>query len=108
MDISKLDLTDPQVQKALQVLKEEQTYNTRLKTFLDNAYPWQKKSIEMTADHRIIGVICGNQMGKSEVTCAMLACHLTGIYPDWWKGKRYDRPVPVSYTHLTLPTIYSV
>ena len=95
MDISKLDLTDPQVQKALQVLKEEQTYNTRLKTFLDNAYPWQKKSIEMTADHRIIGVICGNQMGKSEVTCAMLACHLTGIYPDWWKGKRYDRPVRV-------------
>lgn len=49
----------------------------------------------MTADHRIIGVICGNQMGKSEVTCAMLACHLTGVYPDWWKGKRYDRPVRI-------------
>lgn len=95
MDLENLDLSDPQIQKALKVLREEQQYNKRLQTFLDQAYPWQKKAVEMTADHRIIGVICGNQMGKSEVTCAMLACHLTGIYPDWWKGKRYDRAVRI-------------
>ena len=82
MDIQNLDLSDPQIQKALKVLRDEQQYNQRLQTFLDQAYSWQKKAVEMTADHRIIGVICGNQMGKSEVTCAMLACHLTGIYPD--------------------------
>jgi phage terminase large subunit-like protein len=22
-----------------------------------------------------------------------MAIHLTGLYPDWWKGKRFDRPV---------------
>lgn len=95
MDFSKLDLNDPKVLQAIKVLKDEETYNTRLKNFFDVAYPWQKKAIEMTATHRIIGVICGNQMGKSEVTCAMLAAHLTGIYPSWWKGKKYDRPVRV-------------
>ena len=26
-------------------------------------------------------------MGGYEVTC-----HLTGLYPDWWPGRRYDRP----------------
>jgi myo-inositol catabolism protein IolC len=28
-----------------------------------------------------------------ENTAAETAMHLTGIYPDWFKGKRYDRPV---------------
>ena len=95
LDISKLDLSDPDVQKALKVIQNEQNYNTKLKWFFDNAYDWQKKAVEMTADHRIIGVICGNQMGKSEVTCAMLAAHLTGQYPSWWEGKKYDRPVRI-------------
>lgn len=22
-----------------------------------------------------------------------MTCHLTGIYPDWWEGPRYDRPI---------------
>ena len=22
-----------------------------------------------------------------------MACHLTGIYPDWWEGKRFDHPI---------------
>ena len=22
-----------------------------------------------------------------------LSCHLTGEYPDWWEGRRYDRPI---------------
>lgn len=22
-----------------------------------------------------------------------MTCHLTGIYPHWWEGKRFDRPI---------------
>lgn len=35
----------------------------------------------------------GNRCGKSWAGAYELSCHLTGIYPEWWKGRRYDRPV---------------
>ena len=32
-------------------------------------------------------------MGRSVAGAHELAFHLTGLYPDWWKGRRYERPV---------------
>ena len=96
IDLSKVAPEDlDEVQRLLQNVAEEYKYNKRLQVALDRMYPWQKKAIANTATHKVTGVICGNQMGKSEVACAILACHLTGYYPDWWKGKKYDRPVKV-------------
>ena len=95
MDLNNLDLSDPQVQEALRVLQQDHKYNSRLKEFLDSAYDWQKKAVTNTAKYRENGIICGNQMGKSEIACAIAACHLTGHYPDWWDGKRWDEPVDI-------------
>lgn len=35
----------------------------------------------------------GNQLGKSDAGAFETACHLTGQYPDWWPGQRWDRPI---------------
>ncbi len=44
-----------------------------------------------TYDERL--AICGNRVGKTEgLLCYEVACHLTGIYPDWWPGRRFDKP----------------
>ena len=75
--------------------RQEIKYNSRLYDFLAQAYPRQKEAVGMTKDNRVIGVVASNQTGKSEVTCAMVACHATGIYPDWWKGRKYSRPVKI-------------
>jgi phage terminase large subunit-like protein len=37
-------------------------------------------------------LIAGNQNGKTHVGAYEAACHLTGEYPEWWKGRRFDRP----------------
>ena len=37
----------------------------------------------------------GNQQGKTYTVAAEAAYHLTGEYPDWWQGRRWDRPVVV-------------
>lgn len=36
----------------------------------------------------------GNRIGKTlSIGGYEAALHLTGLYPSWWKGKRYERPI---------------
>jgi len=37
--------------------------------------------------------MAGNQLGKTLAGAAEAAMHLTGRYPDWWEGKRFDKPI---------------
>ena len=37
--------------------------------------------------------MAGNQLGKTLAGGAEWAYHLTGRYPEWWRGKTFDRPV---------------
>ena len=36
-------------------------------------------------------MMAGNQQGKSLAGSMEAAMHATGLYPDWWKGKRFNR-----------------
>ena len=36
--------------------------------------------------------MAGNQLGKTLAGAAEVSMHLTGRYPEWWEGKRFDRP----------------
>ena len=35
----------------------------------------------------------GNQQGKTFAGAMELALHLTGRYPEWWLGRRFDAPI---------------
>lgn len=37
--------------------------------------------------------MAGNQLGKTYCGGAEASFHLTGRYPDWWRGRRWQRPV---------------
>jgi phage terminase large subunit-like protein len=37
----------------------------------------------------------GNQVGKTFACAAEIAWHVTGQYPEWWAGKRFNRPIRV-------------
>jgi phage terminase large subunit-like protein len=37
--------------------------------------------------------IAGNQLGKTLAGASELAMHLTGDYPGWWVGRRFDGPI---------------
>lgn len=37
-------------------------------------------------------LMAGNQLGKTVGGAYETACHLTGIYPIWWTGKRFNHP----------------
>jgi len=57
-------------------------------------YPKHLEFFEVGATHRERCAMCANRVGK---TFGMggyeMTCHLTGLYPPWWKGRRFSHPV---------------
>jgi phage terminase large subunit-like protein len=39
------------------------------------------------------GILAANRIGKTVSTCYETAMHLTGQYPSWWTGFRFDKPI---------------
>lgn len=37
--------------------------------------------------------LAANRSGKTTAAAYETTCHLTGLYPPWWQGKRFDAPV---------------
>ncbi len=40
-------------------------------------------------------IVGGNRVGKSEACHYEVACHATGLYPSWWEGKRFNKPLNI-------------
>jgi phage terminase large subunit-like protein len=56
-------------------------------------YPKQMAFHAAGARHRERLLMAGNQLGKTYAGGAECAYHLTGKYPEWWEGRRFDHPV---------------
>ena len=39
------------------------------------------------------GILAANRIGKTVSTCYETAYHLTGLYPDWWEGYRFNKSI---------------
>ena len=57
------------------------------------AYPRQLKFHNAGAMFRNRMLSAGNQQGKTYSAGAETAMHLTGEYPPWWNGLRFDAPI---------------
>ena len=55
-------------------------------------YPKQMKFFAVGSQYRERALIAGNRTGKTDAGAYETTMHLTGLYPDWWTGKRFDRP----------------
>lgn len=52
------------------------------------------ETFEAGAIHNERCVLGGNRVGKTiGIGGYETTVHLTGLYPDWWKGKRYTKPI---------------
>ena len=82
--------------RALQELEKREKEN-KLDKF--KPYPEQLQFLNSTAD--IACLLGGNRVGKSETGSFAISCHVTGNYPDWWKGVRFAAPVDVWVVGVT-------
>lgn len=57
-------------------------------------YPKQEQFHALGAEPRSERLfMAGNQLGKTWAGAYETAIHLTGRYPDWWRGAVFDKPV---------------
>ena len=57
-------------------------------------YPRHIEFFAAGAQHRERLMLAANRVGKTEgVGGYEVTLHLTGLYPAWWQGRRYTRPV---------------
>jgi len=76
--------------RTLEAEKERRHTTNRLQYY--KPYPLQAKFHNAGAKYRERLFCCGNQLGKTLAGAMEAAMHATGRYPDWWEGKRFDKP----------------
>lgn len=89
----------------LEVLLDREERKSRARNKLDSFYPetgplrreLYPKQMEFFAAgvvHRERLMCAANRVGKTEGTGGYeVALHLTGLYPEWWMGRRFSEPV---------------
>ena len=75
----------------LEAVKAQRAAENKLSHY--RPYPKQVAFHDAGAKHRERLLMCANRFGKTMCGAAELAFHLTGDYPEWWNGKRFDKPV---------------
>ena len=84
-------------------LEDQQDYIKLLKKYNDfkkyNAlsfftpYEFQKKFYDLGKTEKVRALIAANRCGKTYCAAMETAYHLTGKYPKWWEGRRFDKPI---------------
>src|SRR5690349_16622148 len=77
----------------LTLLEEAKRRKDRRRLTEYRPYAKQREFHAAGLDHRERLLMAGNQLGKTYCGAAEAAMHLTGQYPAWWTGRRWDRPV---------------
>ena len=80
--------TQSKLQDLAMTVADDMRYN-QLRYF--RPFEHQRRFFTTKTDRR--GILAANRIGKTVSTCYETAYHLTGRYPDWWTGRRFDKPI---------------
>jgi phage terminase large subunit-like protein len=75
-----------QLQDLTETVADDMRYN-QLKYF--RPFEHQRRFFATAGSDRR-GILAANRIGKTVSTCYETAMHLTGQYPEWWTGHRFD------------------
>lgn len=56
-------------------------------------YPRHMEAMAATKDYKRCTIFGANRVGKTLGWCYALACFLTGKYPHWWQGRRFEKAI---------------
>lgn len=80
-------------QERLKALEEYERLRTENALFFYKPYERQREFHAVGLEKRERLFMAGNQLGKTVSGGDESAMHATGIYPEWWTGKRFKKPI---------------
>lgn len=116
IDLSTLSakMTPGQKREMLALLEEKEKRKKRRKLFTyfpdtgplrRELYPKHLQFFAAGVKYREKAIMAANRVGKTEgCTCYEASLHMTGLYPEWWEGRRFTRPVRVWFAGTTAET----
>jgi len=75
----------------LHLLRERETVTRENQIDYYDPYPYQVRFHNDIEKFRCLRA--ANRIGKTHSGGAELAYHVTGLYPDWWRGRRFSSPI---------------
>ena len=75
------------------LLAEEELENRFSRIDSYDPYPYQQKFHKSGSEANQRLLMAANRIGKSYCGSMEMSYHLTGLYPDWWRGRRFRQPI---------------
>ena len=95
-------LTKTEKQELIKLLeeKERRANENKFKSYFPtkgpysmDKYPKQMDFFRAGAKFKERAFVAANRSGKTISGAYEMVCHLTGDYPEWWEGRRFDHPI---------------
>lgn len=106
VDISNMSTEDKQRMLELLKAKADSVRFNRLASF--EPYEYQRKYIAASSSYTTRFLMAANRVGKSEGAAYEVACHATGRYPDWWEGRKFDKPIKILCAGVSNATVRDI
>jgi phage terminase large subunit-like protein len=79
--------------KAAYSLFQDHNVNEQGQDISRHLYKAHLKFFKAGAEYTERAFIAANRAGKTVAGSYEMYLHLTGLYPEWWEGKRFNRPI---------------
>lgn len=80
--------------------KEEYFHYNQMKAMFPDEGPYSRDKykahiefINKSSLHSQLAFIAANRTGKTKTGAYVMACHLTGDYPEWWEGVKFKNAI---------------
>ena len=71
-------------------------------------YPKHIELINSSREYNQLLALGANRCGKTVLGAFAITCWLTGDYPSWWEGKRFDGPIDVWVAGISNKTVRDI
>ena len=92
-----------QAAELLKLLEQLNKAESENRLYAWEPIPKQREFLDATCIKKAL--CAANRVGKTKTMLYELVLHLTGIYPKWWVGRRFKRPIDAWLVGMTFGSL---
>ncbi|MEM0568020.1 terminase large subunit domain-containing protein [Salmonella enterica] len=89
--------TDDQKEALYKLVTKKKDFERYNKLAFFKPYPYQLEWIAASKNYRQRYLSAANRIGKTHSACMELASQITGLFPNWWNGRKMEFDSPATF-----------